>query len=192
MMTTMLRKFNEWLQGQQAPDRRFHDKTVTVGDQVLHLKRMELRDVGVVLEIERAIFGGTPWDRYAFLSELQKRRSSLYLACFDESQENLLGIIGGFFRGDRAHVTILLVDPQYQRRGIGRMLMNEIIGIAKSQGRQRVTLEVAVDNAGAQHLYHALGFKDGQIRHDYYTEEHKDAMDMELSLVELGQEDINE
>ncbi len=136
--------------------------------------------------MERAIYGDTPWDRYAFLSELQKRRTSLYLACFDERQENLLGIIGGYFRGDRAHVTILLIDPQYQRQGLGRMLMQEMIEIARQQGRQRMTLEVAVDNVPALHLYHELGFKEGHIRRNYYTNEHKDAMDMELSLVDVG------
>ena len=83
-MTTMLKKFSEWLQGQEAPDRKFHAKSVTLAGRVYQLNRMELRDVGVALEMERAIYGDTPWDRYAFLSELQKRRTSLYLACFDE------------------------------------------------------------------------------------------------------------
>ena len=66
------------------------------------------------------------------------------------------------------------------------MLMQEMIAIARQQDRQRMTLEVAVDNAPALHLYHELGFKEGRIRRNYYTNEHKDAMDMELSLVDVG------
>lgn len=157
-------------------------QTFDLGEQKLTRRSMRATDVDAALAIERAIYQGTPWDRFAFLSELQKRGRTLYLVCEDNDNQAIVGYIGAYFRDARMHVTILAVAPEWQGRGLGRHLMQAMIAVAQEQGCDRVTLEVAVDNMSARHLYRSLGFQDGVRRVNYYTEEHKDALDMKLTL----------
>jgi putative acetyltransferase len=59
-----------------------------------------------------------------------------------------------------AHVGILFigVHPDFQRRGIGRALMQHLIDHAKKNGLRRLELYVRSDNHAAQALYRGLGF----------------------------------
>ena len=41
-----------------------------------------------------------------------------------------------------------------------------------------MTLEVRASNITAQNLYRKLGFQDGGIRKNYYTDDHEDALVM--------------
>lgn len=157
-------------------------RVLEVPTGVFLLRPMLATDVDDALAIERAIYTRTPWDRYAFLAELQKRGRTLYLACTDVESEKLVAYIGAFFKETRMHITILAVAPEWQHQGLGRQLMGELICVARQQGCNRVTLEVAVDNVPARQLYQQLGFEDGRLRVNYYTAEQKDAIDMTLTL----------
>lgn len=56
---------------------------------------------------------------------------------------------------DRWHVQSLVVSSQYQRRGLGRMLMNEVLTRAQADGVV-VGLEASEDG---EKLYRSLGFE---------------------------------
>jgi ribosomal protein S18 acetylase RimI-like enzyme len=59
-----------------------------------------------------------------------------------------------------AHVGVLAVGvhPRFQRRGIGRALMQHLIDHARTHGLKRLELYVRSDNQAAQALYRGLGF----------------------------------
>lgn len=59
-----------------------------------------------------------------------------------------------------SHVGILSigVHPDFQRRGIGRALMQRLIEHAKASGLRRLELYMRSDNAPAEALYRSLGF----------------------------------
>ncbi|HSE13097.1 MAG TPA: GNAT family N-acetyltransferase [Rudaea sp.] len=50
------------------------------------------------------------------------------------------------------------VDPQWQRRGVGRLLMWHLIDIARARGIRRMYAVDPVRCAGAHHLAECLGF----------------------------------
>lgn len=56
---------------------------------------------------------------------------------------------------DDGHVATVAVDPAWQRRGIGRCLLGELVTGALALGANQLTLEVRVTNHGAQDLYGA-------------------------------------
>ena len=60
-----------------------------------------------------------------------------------------------------SHVGVLAVGvhPEFQRRGIGRALMQHLIDHAKKHGLKRLELNVRSDNHAAQALYRELGFR---------------------------------
>ena len=74
-------------------------------------------------------------------------------------------IRGGFGRPplaeDEAHVRMLGVDPDLQRRGIGAALMEAAIERARSAGKRRLTLETAEVMTVAQAMYERMGFRRG-------------------------------
>lgn len=66
------------------------------------------------------------------------------------------------FRGRRAHAASLgiCVHDDWHRRGIGNLLMNELLDIADNWlGLRRVELHVFADNHAALALYRKLGFE---------------------------------
>lgn len=79
-------------------------------------------------------------------------------------------------------MTNIAVDPAYQHMGLGRFLMQFMIGRAIDYGSQKITLEVRTNNEIAKRLYHSLGFQDGRIKKGYYVSNHDDALDMYREL----------
>ena len=60
--------------------------------------------------------------------------------------------------------------------------MREAIVLCKEMEVRLMTLEVRVTNHTAQNLYRKLGFQDGGIRKNYYTDDHEDALVMWVEL----------
>jgi len=62
----------------------------------------------------------------------------------------------------------LFVDPRWRRSGVGRTLLEAAHAFARGEGAVRVSLETAVDNAGAQALYEGLGYERDGAFHRYH------------------------
>jgi ribosomal protein S18 acetylase RimI-like enzyme len=60
---------------------------------------------------------------------------------------------------DEAHLRMLGVDPDQRRKGIGRLLVNACIDVARVNGRRRLTLETTERMRAAQALYRSMGFR---------------------------------
>ena len=58
-----------------------------------------------------------------------------------------------------ARVADIVVTPAYQRRGIGRALLNTAKAWAVEHGAQELALSVRAFNAGAMAMYRAEGFQ---------------------------------
>jgi ribosomal-protein-alanine N-acetyltransferase len=85
---------------------------------------------------------------------------------------NIVGFVIGMMYVDRkdmyAHILTIDVSPAYRRRGIGRMLLQEIERIFEEKGVKASHLEVREDNVAAINLYRKLGYeKIGKLRNYY-------------------------
>ncbi|MGB3139005.1 MAG: GNAT family N-acetyltransferase [Nodosilinea sp.] len=80
---------------------------------------------------------------------------------------------------DEAHITVLAIDPRYQRRGLGQWLLANLL--LDACGGQRVeqtgdralaraTLEVRPSNSRAIALYESFGFESLGRRRRYYAD----------------------
>ncbi|AZA85017.1 N-acetyltransferase [Chryseobacterium lactis] len=68
---------------------------------------------------------------------------------------------------DNIEVMQLQIDPNQQGKGLGRMILTDILEEASNKGKT-VTLSVLKTNK-AQHLYSSLGFKIvGEDEHSYF------------------------
>lgn len=71
---------------------------------------------------------------------------------------------------DEAHITVLAIDPRYQRRGLGKWLLVNLLEDACDRTLTRATLEVRPSNSRALALYESLGFETLGRRRRYYTD----------------------
>jgi ribosomal-protein-alanine N-acetyltransferase len=135
---------------------------------------MRRRHIPEVLAIEGRVYP-RPWSARLFEDELA-RRGRAYLVA--RVGERVVGYAGLLMIADDGHVATLAVDPDWQRRGIARALLGELVISALDLGAEQLTLEVRVSNAGAQDLYRAFGFVPGGARKAYYADNGEDALVM--------------
>ncbi len=142
----------------------------------VEIRRLELRDLQAVEEIERRSYA-TPWSRSMFAGEVTKP-SSICLGAYDPDTGRLIGyaIVSRYV--DAWHVMNLAVDPDERRRGIARALLDRLFELTAGESRRGYTLEVRVSNAAAIRLYERTGFKPRGIRRGYYTDNREDALIM--------------
>lgn len=84
----------------------------------------------------------------------------------------LLGAAVVLFRRGSASARLysLAVAPAARGRGIGRSLLDAVLGVSAVSGRDRVSLEVRTDNHAALALYREAGFQETDRLVDYYDD----------------------
>jgi ribosomal-protein-alanine N-acetyltransferase len=69
---------------------------------------------------------------------------------------------------DEAELLTLAVDPKQQRKGIGRICLDNFHAEAREQGATKAFLEVAATNEPARALYLGAGYQKTGVRKAYY------------------------
>ncbi len=114
-----------------------------------------------------ALCFGKLWSRDLYERELESDRSDLMAVIYDNQ---LLAYACVWCILEEAHITILAVDPVYQRRGLGRLLLWGLMECAIARKLERSTLEVKPSNIGAIDLYQSYGFTEAGRRPKYYDD----------------------
>lgn len=127
-----------------------------------------------LVAIERELFAKEAWSSGMFWSELA---AGHYYRVAVEDDE-ILGYAGLAVAGDEAWVNNIAVRAASQRRGIGAVLMEELLDEAARRGCRQIALEVATDNHAAQAMYDRYGFEAVGVRRGYYQPSNKDALVM--------------
>ena len=136
---------------------------------------MRTRDLRGVLRIEAAVFP-EPWSHRLFVEELAQRTSRAYRAAWIGTQ--IVGFAGLMLIDDEAHVNNIAVDPHWQGRGLGGVLLSDLVRTALDRGARHLTLEVRVGNEPAIALYRRFGMAPVGVRPNYYPETGDDALIM--------------
>ena len=74
--------------------------------------------------------------------------------------------------GDMHYLAHLAVVPELRGRGVGRALIDQLVGAAREAGRRRVALDVAASNPRAEALYRRAGFKVISERRSHLANAH--------------------
>ena len=97
------------------------------------------------------------------------------------SKDALIAVSCGWVVLDELQITVLAVDPEQRRRGLGRAVLEELLGDASNAGVRQAILDVAEDNLAANSLYSSCGFRTIGRRASYYRDG-KDALIQSLDL----------
>ncbi|MGK7887530.1 MAG: ribosomal protein S18-alanine N-acetyltransferase, partial [Crocosphaera sp.] len=77
---------------------------------------------------------------------------------------------------EEAHITLLMISPEYQGQGLGQLLLYGLLRDAVNRNLERATLEVRVSNKPALCLYQKFGFEVAGKRKGYYQTTGEDAL----------------
>jgi ribosomal-protein-alanine N-acetyltransferase len=152
-------------------------------NEFISFRLMTVSDIDQILVIEHLSFT-VPWSREAFQNELLSNKYASYIVM--QEQNNIIGYCGLWIVLEEAHVTNIAVLPEYRGRKLGEALLNQAMELAKALGAERLSLEVRVTNYVAQSLYRKLGFQNGGIRKNYYTDNGEDALVMWVNIYETA------
>lgn len=102
---------------------------------------------------------------YWVRNQLNSQFQFILLAVDDT--ENISGFISGFIKSlfpwfkikSVGHISYLMVLPQYQKQGIGKILEQEAVNWFKSKNMDFVELYVNEDNPVGCHAWEKFGFK---------------------------------
>jgi len=133
---------------------------------VVTLARFRWWHVDDVLPLERALFQPEPWTAHHFWSELGQTSTRHYVVALDDGA--VVGYAGLCDYPDEAFVQTMAVAASAQRRGVGAVLLEELLAEAARRRQPRVLLEVRADNEPAQRLYARYGFTRVGVRRGYY------------------------
>ncbi len=138
----------------------------------LYLHRPQVSQLSSLLELDRRCLGGL-WSLEGYQRELASPNTSFIALSLSEH------IIGcGCFWAilEEAHITLLMIDPDYQGQGLGQLLLNALLQDAVRRQLERATLEVSISNQVATSLYQKFGFKVAGRRKGYYPKTGEDAL----------------
>jgi len=160
------------------------------------LERFRWWHIAEVMPLEEDLFGAEKWSEWMFWNELAN--GHYYRVALDDDGSIVgyggLAVVGdlGGPQGaasragpvverdapDEAWVQNLAVRRDAQRRGLGRLLLDDLLAEAARYRVRKVLLEVAVDNEPAQKLYATAGFEPLAVRRGYYQPSNTDALVM--------------
>ncbi len=140
---------------------------------------MVATDLDAIMEIEPYIYEH-PWTRGNFSDSLKSEHSAQVL----EQDATIIGYALMMMVLDEAHLLNLSIAKACQKQGLGRLLLEHMIQVAKKQKAANMFLEVRPSNISAIALYENIGFNEMAIRRGYYPAQNgrEDAVLMGLTL----------
>ena len=137
--------------------------------KMIEIIRLNESHVAPIAAIEKQCFSA-PWDEASVRSEITNPLA-LWLVAVEDGQ--VLGYVGSQTVLREADMMNVAVAAAYRRRGIARMLVEELI---RQLDAYQLTLEVRASNAPAIALYESMGFTQVGLRKNYYRMPKEDAL----------------
>ncbi|MDC0447365.1 ribosomal protein S18-alanine N-acetyltransferase [Gammaproteobacteria bacterium] len=117
-----------------------------------------------------------PWSQEQIKESFQNK-NNLVIGVFN--QDELIGYCFILIAQTEAEILNIAIDINFQRKGLGEILLKECFERLKSQQAKNLFLEVRESNHAAKNLYSKMGFKTIGIRKNYYSD-NEDANMMQL------------
>jgi [ribosomal protein S18]-alanine N-acetyltransferase len=132
--------------------------------QQICFSKMDVTDIEDVVAVEQDAYP-FPWTRGNFLDSLDSGYEAWVLR---EEAGRLIGYFLMMHAVEEVHLLNITVRPDMQGQGLGRKLLDKLMGLARDAGMHAVLLEVRPSNHHALMVYHHLGFVQIGQRKNYY------------------------
>ena len=109
------------------------------------------------------------WSKSQWENELTNPKR-ICLGVIDLETKKLLGLCSAWLIIDELHITSLAVLPTEQRKGLGKLLISNLIKHPKVLRTNHMYLEVKDTNEQAKAFYKSMGFKIERYRSNFYKD----------------------
>ena len=109
-----------------------------------------------VTSLWRQTFPGEPHNEPNAVIDAKLAVDRLLFVARDQGK--IIGTSMAGYDGHRGWLYSVAVDPDRQRQGIGRQLVDYAVDVLKTKGCVKINLQVRASNAGVVAFYEALGF----------------------------------
>jgi len=154
--------------------------SAVIKEELLNFRPLVEKDVPELLAIEESAYA-FPWNRNIFQDCLRVGYCSWALERYQSIiAYGILSIGAG-----ECHILNLCVHPESQGIGLGQIMLDFLMDIARKHKADMVFLEVRPSNVIAQKLYSRAGFDEVGMRRNYYPANsgREDALIMARSLI---------
>lgn len=131
---------------------------------MIKIEEMTLQDFEKIKDVLQTDFDEF-WKPSILKSELESELSKYVVA---KRNEEIVGFAGIIILPDDVEITNIVVKKVERKKGIGKLLLDKLIEMAKQTGKECISLEVNEKNIVAINLYKAAGFEEVGIRKKYY------------------------
>ena len=132
---------------------------------IIQLGIMHLNDC---VDLDQKSLNGL-WSKSQWEKELTDPKR-ICLGIIELETKKLLGICSAWLVIDELQITFIAVHPKFQRRGLGKFLMSDLIKRSKSLQMTHIHLEVKKNNEPAKAFYKSIGFKTVGNRSNFYKD----------------------
>lgn len=137
----------------------------------IRVRELREEDIPRLAEIEADSFS-MPWSARDFKDLLSHSYCSYIVALADG---RIAGCCGFSNICGVANIDNVVVAAELRGKGIGQMLLRELIARGEAERVEAFTLEVRVSNAAAIHIYEKFGFVSEGVRPGFYEKPTEDA-----------------
>lgn len=150
----------------------------------IEIRELRSSDLATVIGIAELLEEAPHWSSETFIQMLsgEFRMRRIALVATNASSDEVLGFTVASLIPPEAELENIAVAREAQRRGIGRLLLSELVNQLKLAGIDSLHLEVRALNHAAIGLYNSFGFSETGRRTRYYSGPVEDAVMMTLRL----------
>ena len=136
----------------------------------MYIRPAQAADAPLLAAIEQTQPASAQWGTQGFLAEL-KQPSACVLVVAEETadKEEVVGFICARGAAGQAEILNFAVHPSYCGKGLGRVLLQQLVQLLASFAITEITLEVSEHNRVAYLLYYTEGFREIGRRKNFYS-----------------------
>ena len=131
----------------------------------IKIEKMNLNQINELQEILISDFDDF-WSFSTLKEEVENENSSYIIG---KINNEIIGFAGLKKIFDQADIMNIVIKKTYRNQGIGTLLLENLILLAKDLNISTLFLEVNEQNKPAIHLYEKLGFEKLGVRKKYYN-----------------------
>tara|TARA_B100000965_G_scaffold308014_1_gene267029 strand:+ start:553 stop:1017 length:465 start_codon:yes stop_codon:yes gene_type:complete len=134
----------------------------------LTIIQLEILHLSSCIDLDKKALNGL-WTESQWKKELTDPKR-ICIGIIEVETKKLLGLCSAWFVINELHITSIAVLPIHQRKGLGKLLMTDLIKRSNSLFTNLIHLEVKDTNDSAKAFYKSMGFEIVGSRSNLYKD----------------------
>lgn len=128
----------------------------------MYFRNFSLNDYDSIIDLwSRAGLKLSPSDTMEGLKNKLRRDPDLFFVLEDSFR--IIGVVMGSYDGRRGWINHLAVDPEYQGKSVGQIMISELESRFKKIGCEKINLLIEMENQNVQKFYKKQGYKKDEL-----------------------------